>query len=317
MNKNDKEKETKVTSESVSLESEKEAQAEALRKEKRKNIFKKYFFMVVAGFLYALSIDLFVKPNNIVSGAMTGLATLFYVLWGWDIGIVTILLNIPILILGLRKEGWRFILDCLITIVVLGLLTDGLALIIKDYTITDNKLLASMYAGLLQGVAVGLYLKYRVSSGGTELLGRIIYNKIKIGSMPAVIAVLDAIIVLAGTIVMKNPENLLYVLILLFISSKISDIVLMGLNHAKLCYIITNRPSEVSAEIMNNMKRGVTKIESVGMYTNTSHSMLMVCVRPAQVTQLKNLLKNIDDKAFVMVSDASEVYGEGFKRISM
>ena len=248
---------------------------------------------------------------------MTGLATLFHALWGWEIGVVTIILNIPILLLGLKKEGWRFILDCLLTILVLGGLTDGLALLIGDYTITDNKLLAAMYAGLLQGVAVGLYLKYRVSSGGTELLGRLIYNKIKVGSMPAIIAVLDAIIVLAGTIVLKNPENLLYVLILLFISSKISDIVLVGLNQAKLCYIITNRPSEVSAEIMNNLKRGVTKIESVGMYTNTSHSMLMVCVRPAQVTQLRNLLRNLDDKAFVMVSDASEVYGEGFKRITM
>lgn len=296
---------------------QKEAQAIVEKREKRTATFKKYFFMVVAGLFYALSIDLFVKPNNIVSGAMTGLATLFHALWGWEIGVVTIILNIPILLLGLKKEGWRFILDCLLTILVLGGLTDGLALLIGDYTITDNKLLAAMYAGLLQGVAVGLYLKYRVSSGGTELLGRLIYNKIKVGSMPAIIAVLDAIIVLAGTIVLKNPENLLYVLILLFISSKISDIVLVGLNQAKLCYIITNRPSEVSAEIMNNLKRGVTKIESVGMYTNTSHSMLMVCVRPAQVTQLRNLLRNLDDKAFVMVSDASEVYGEGFKRITM
>ncbi len=307
----------KETNQAASENLQKEAQAIVEKREKRTATFKKYFFMVVAGLFYALSIDLFVKPNNIVSGAMTGLATLFHALWGWEIGVVTIILNIPILLLGLKKEGWRFILDCLLTILVLGGLTDGLALLIGDYTITDNKLLAAMYAGLLQGVAVGLYLKYRVSSGGTELLGRLIYNKIKVGSMPAIIAVLDAIIVLAGTIVLKNPENLLYVLILLFISSKISDIVLVGLNQAKLCYIITNRPSEVSAEIMNNLKRGVTKIESVGMYTNTSHSMLMVCVRPAQVTQLRNLLRNLDDKAFVMVSDASEVYGEGFKRITM
>lgn len=307
----------KETNQAASENLQKEAQAIVEKREKRTATFKKYFFMVVAGLFYALSIDLFVKPNNIVSGAMTGLATLFHALWGWEIGVVTIILNIPILLLGLKKEGWRFILDCLLTILVLGGLTDGLALLIGDYTITDNKLLAAMYAGLLQGVAVGLYLKYRVSSGGTELLGRLIYNKIKVGSMPAIIAVLDAIIVLAGTIVLKNPENLLYVLILLFISSKISDIVLVGLNQAKLCYIITNRPSEVSAEIMDNLKRGVTKIESVGMYTNTSHSMLMVCVRPAQVTQLRNLLRNLDDKAFVMVSDASEVYGEGFKRITM
>lgn len=307
----------KETNQAASENLQKEAQAIVEKREKRTATFKKYFFMVVAGLFYALSIDLFVKPNNIVSGAMTGLATLFHALWGWEIGVVTIILNIPILLLGLKKEGWRFILDCLLTILVLGGLTDGLALLIGDYTITDNKLLAAMYAGLLQGVAVGLYLKYRVSSGGTELLGRLIYNKIKVGSMPAIIAVLDAIIVLAGTVVLKNPENLLYVLILLFISSKISDIVLVGLNQAKLCYIITNRPSEVSAEIMNNLKRGVTKIESVGMYTNTSHSMLMVCVRPAQVAQLRNLLRNLDDKAFVMVSDASEVYGEGFKRITM
>lgn len=295
-----------------------EAQAEEERKSKKKYLFKKYFFMVVAGLFYSLSIVLFVKPNSIVSGGASGLATLCNALWGWNIGTVSICVNIPILLLGLKKEGKRFILDCLLTVVVLGGLTDYFwTPIIGSFTITDNKLLAAMYAGLLQGLAIGLYLKYRVSSGGTELLGRVIYNKIKVGSMPAVIAVLDGLIVLAGTIALNDPENLLYVLILLFISSKISDVVLMGLNQAKLCYVITNRPAEVSSEIMNVMKRGVTKIESVGMYTNTNHSMLMVCVRPAQVTQLKNLLKRFDDKAFVMVSDASEVYGEGFKRITV
>ncbi|MEG1924052.1 MAG: YitT family protein, partial [Clostridia bacterium] len=266
----------------------------------KKEFFKKYFFMVVASLFYAISIDFFLAPNKIVAGGATGVATMLNVLFNTNIGLMTVVVNIPILILAWKQQGWRFVLDCLITLITLGLITDGIMLIptVKNLIpITDNVLLASIYAGLTQGIALGFYLKYKVSSGGTETLGRVLQNKIKVISIPTTIAILDAIVVIAGTIVLKNPENMLYVLVIIFISTKVSDIVLMGINKAKLCYIITNYPEEVSEVLMQSLKRGVTMIDGTGMYTSKKHSMLMICVKPSQIQQVKNLLKYIDTHA--------------------
>jgi len=320
--------EIQVQTKTVSVEEKTEEispmQKAANLKQATTNQVKRYFFMVVACALYSFSINFFIEPNAIVAGGASGLATLFHELWDVNIGIMTVVVNIPILILGFKQNGWRFILDCFLTLATLAVITDVMAeyVIPEGFNITmedgkPNKLLAAIYAGVLQGISIGLFLKYKVSSGGTEMLGRFLHSKIKIGSIPGVIAVLDAMVVIAGAIALKTPENLLYVLILIFISSKVSDVVLMGLNKAKMCQIITNYPEEVSQVIMTTLKRGVTKIDGMGMYTGKTHSIIMVCVKPAQIQQLKNLIKYVDSKAFVMVSDVSEVYGEGFKHISV
>ena len=168
--------------------------------------FKRYFFMVISSFLYALSLSQFFAPNNIVAGGLSGLAiVLNYLMPFITVGTFNLLVNVPVLLLGFKVEGWKFILRCLLTIGLISIFTDITGVITP---ITDDKILATLYGGILQGISIGMFCKYSVSSGGTELLGRVIYKKLKSFPITYFIYALDALVVLISVIVFKQPENI-------------------------------------------------------------------------------------------------------------
>ena len=267
--------------------------------------------MLVGCCLYALGVDCFLVHNEIIGGGASGIATLVYLLTdGWiGIGVVTVAVNIPILLLGWKQMGWQFILRSLLTIVVLGTFNELFTVI---PSLTENRILAAVYGGILQGLGLGIFIKFKVSSGGTELLAREINHWFKFFSIPVWLAILDAIIVISGAFAMHDPENIFYALILIFVSAKTSDLFIMGLNKSKLCYIITERGPEISKSLIEHSPRGVTLIEGEGMYTETTKEVLMTCVRPHQIDQLKNIVHQLDPHAFIVVTDANEVIGKGF-----
>lgn len=275
---------------------------------------KRYIAMIIACVLFALSLDLFIVSNKIICGTLTGLSTLvnFLIDNKLGIGTLTIIFDIPILLLGLKTQGLKFVLRCLLTIFTLGLITDLLSFLTP---ITDDKLMASLYGGLFQGVAIGLYCKFNISSGGTELLGRIISEKTKLVSIPVCIGILDGIIVLSGSIVLQNPQNILYAIIVIFVSTVVSDMILTGINKAKLCYIITEKMEEISDALLKNSPRGITGIQGMGMYTKRDKSILLTVVKKHQLQDLRMIVNSIDANAFVIVSETNEVLGKGFKPI--
>lgn len=267
--------------------------------------------MLVGCCLYALGVDCFLVHNEIVGGGASGIATLVYLLTDGmvGIGIVTVAVNIPILLLGWKQMGWKFILRSLLTIVVLGAFNE---LFTAIPSMTDNRILAAVYGGILQGLGIGIFIKFKVSSGGTELLAREINHWFKFLSIPVWLAILDAVIVISGAIAMRDPENIFYALILIFVSAKTSDLLIMGLNKSKQCYIITDCGQEISAALIAHSPRGVTLIEGKGMYTQSERQVLMTCVKPQQIDQMKNIVHDIDPHAFIVVTDANEVIGKGF-----
>lgn len=269
------------------------------------------FAMLVGCALYALGVDCFLVHNEIIGGGASGIATLTYLLTDGrlGIGIMTVAVNIPILLLGLKQMGWKFILRCLITIAVLGAFNE-LFTIIPSFT--DNRILAAVYGGILQGLGIGIFIKFKVSSGGTELLAREINHWFKILSIPVWLAILDAIIVISGAFAMRDPENIFYALILIFVSAKTSDLFIMGLNRSKQCYIITDFGKEISDNLIAHSPRGVTMIEGKGMYTENEKDVLITCVRPQQIEQMKSIVRQTDPHAFIIVTDATEVIGKGF-----
>lgn len=282
----------------------------------RERLYKegtRYFFMLLGSLCYGLSLNWFLVPNNIVGGGVVGLSTLISIKTGLGTGTLSIMLNMPILLLGLKTQGWRFIVRCFITNLCIGVATDALAFLPP---LTDNLILASAYGGLLQGIAIGFFIRYLVCSGGTELLARVLQRKIRGVGIPGILAALDGVIVLVGAIALKNPENVLHALILIFISAKVSDTIVTGLSRAKLCYIITDHPAEVAELLLQNSPRGVTNISGTGMYTKTPHGVLMTCVKSRQLAQLKELVKAADESAFVIVSETTEVRGKGFASIT-
>lgn len=287
-----------------------------MTKEKKTLIIKetrRYFFMVIACFLYALSLQMFLIPNKIVGGGVSGAASLIEIVTTLPAGLFIVIINIPILIFGFKLMGWKFILRCFITTATLGLATEILSFF--TVAITENALLSAGYGGILQGVSIGLFIKYETSSGGTELLGRLTHHVIPYGSIATHVAVIDALIVIMGAIVLQNPENILYALILIFISAKVSDMVIVGLSKAKMCYIITTKAEEISDFLIANSPRGVTLVNGEGMFSKTPRGVLMTCIKSNQVSHLKASIHKLDENAFVIVTDANEVYGKGFKNI--
>lgn len=284
----------------------------ALLGEKGKREFKRYLFMAAGCVCYAFSIHGFLVPNSIVGGGISGLASLIHLLFGLPVGVFIILLNIPILLFGLKVKGLRFILRCLLTIVLLGVFTELFAMITP---MTGDPLLAAMFGGLFQGIGLGLFIRYEVSSGGTDLLGRITYHFMPYQSIAVHIAVLDCVIVLAGAFALSNIENILYALVLIFVSAKVGDLIVSGINKSKLCYIITEKGEEIADYLLKTSPRGITLLEGVGMYTRTPKKILMTCVKNNQLSHLKQTIKAFDPDAFFIIGDANEVYGKGFHNI--
>ena len=279
---------------------------------------KRYLFMVVGCFCYAASLGVFLIPNEIVGGGVSGAASLIQIITDWPAGIFIVLINVPILIFGFRLMGWKFIVRCFITTTALGFCTELLDYLAEQTALnqlTRNPLLGALYGGLLQGVGIGLFIKYEMSSGGTELLGRITYHAVPFGSIATHVALFDGIVVVVGSFVLKNPENVLHALILIVVSAKVSDMVVMGLSKAKMCYVITTKAEEISEYLISHSPRGVTLINGEGMYSKQPKGVLLTCVKSYQIESLKNTVKQLDQGAFVIVCDANEVYGKGFNRI--
>ncbi|MBE5732840.1 MAG: YitT family protein [Clostridiales bacterium] len=270
-----------------------------------------YIFMIIGCVCYALSLRMFLIPNSVVGGGVSGVATIIEITSGLPAGLFILLINLPILAMGFKMMGWRFIVNCLITTATLSGVTELITLF-GNISITDNKLLASAYGGILQGLGIGCFIRFNMSSGGTELLGRITHKIIPVFSIATHVAILDATVVIAGAIVLLNPENVLYALILIFISAKVSDIVVSGLNKAKLCYIITDKYEEVSSFLIAHSPRGVTLLNGEGMYSKTPKGVLLTCVKFNQISTLKDWVKQLDKNAFVIMTNANEVYGKGF-----
>ena len=272
-----------------------------------------YLFMLIGCIAYGLSTSLFLAPNNIVAGGVTGLSVIInFLSENIPIGMISIAINLPVLALGIKFQGWKFIFRCLLTVITLGVVTDILSFLPM---LTEDSLLASLYGGICQGVGIGLFIKYDFSSGGTELLGRIISRFVKSLKIPVCVAILDGSIVILGAIVTKNLANMLYALIVVIVSAKVSEIMLMGLEKSKLCIIITDKGSEISETLIRKSPRGITLLDGKGMYTNKKHDVLLTCVKNRQLTQLKTIVKEIDDHAFIIINDSVEVRGQGFQSL--
>lgn len=297
-----------------------------MNKKKLYSEIKRYAFMVLGCLSYALSLEAFLIPHSIVGGGVSGAASLIHILTNLPTGVFIVALNVPILIFGFKKMGWKFIVRCFITTACLSLATEFWDWVIPNDNefmmkmLTGfkdgNPILASLYGGILQGIGIGLFIKYETSSGGTELLGRLTHGLLPIGTIATHVAIFDgAVVILGAFCIADNLPNILYALILIFVSAKVSDLIVMGFGHAKLCYIITNKAEEIADFLISHSPRGVTLLDGKGMYAKQPRGVLMTCVKNKQISFLKSSVKELDENAFVIVCDANEVYGKGFHKI--
>ncbi|WP_423492618.1 YitT family protein [Lysinibacillus agricola] len=268
-----------------------------------------YVYVVVGAAVIAIGFNVFLLPNQIASGGVSGISTILHGLFGWNPGYVQYAFNIPLFIAGVILLGKKFGIKSFIGTVTLPLIV----LLTHSWEPwTDNPLLGALFGGIVVGLGIGLVFKGNASTGGTDLLAQIItkFTGITLGTS---VLLIDGMIAISAAIVF-DLEKGLYALIGLYVTTKTIDIIQLGFSQSKMVYIITMKQDEIRDAIYAEINRGVTKLPAIGGYTGEARPVLMVVVYQTEFTKLKQLIKSVDPSAFVIVSDAYEVLGKGFKR---
>lgn len=276
---------------------------------KTSNKIKELLGTILGAAIMAIGISLFLLPNQLSTGGFSGLATITYYFFDIPMGIATIALNIPLFIFALYKLGIKFISKTIIGTVSLAIFID---IFDKFPPITTDRFLASIYGGIISGIGTSMILKVGSSTGGTDLISNItrVYKPtIKMGN---VITMIDVSIVAINTLCFKKIEIGLYSAIAIFLLGKIIDIVFEGIDFTKLIIIISDKNQEIAQKIQE-IERGVTGIYGKGMYTETE-KLVLICATPRRdIGKVRTIAKEIDENSFIIITNAREVYGEGFK----
>lgn len=270
--------------------------------------FKQVLFVVVGAAIYGFALSMFLVPNKIAAGGVSGIATILYHLFGLPIGTMIIAINIPLFLLGWKNNGLEFILLSLTAIVVESLVVDY----IPVSPMTTDPLLGSVFGGVLTGIGLGIVERGGGSDGGTFMAAKLLHRFVPQISVAYVISGVDSLVILASAFAF-TPEWAMYALLSLYVATKIMDLVISGLKSARAVYIISTEERVIAQGILDDLGRGMTRLEAKGMYTGESRGTLLCIVDSGrEVVKIKELVKRCDPNAFVFISDVSEVMGEGF-----
>ncbi|TEB04317.1 hypothetical protein Psch_04043 [Pelotomaculum schinkii] len=260
--------------------------------------------------LVALGLDMFLIPNKIAAGGVSGIATILHYLVGAPVGAAILALNIPLFAMGIYRLGLRFGFRSLYGTITLSLAVDLLAPALP--VPTNDILLASLFGGVLTGLGMGLVFRHRGTTGGTDLAAAVLrtYTGVNIGQL---LFLVDGAVVLAAGVAFRSAELAMYALITIFITAWLIDVVQEGISYAKAFLIISERPDEIAEAILAGLDRGATAWPAQGVYTGARREVLLSVVDRAEVTRLKEIVHGVDPRAFVILADVHEVLGEGFK----
>ena len=270
---------------------------------------------LVGSVLYAAGIVCFVNPANMAPGGMSGVAILLNYLWGLPIGTMTIVLNIPLLILSYIFLGKSLTWKTVKSLVISSLMVD---LVMARYApiYAGDRMIGGVFGGVLMGAGLAIIFLRGSTTGGTDIISFLVkkwYPHVPIGRM---IMVVDCIIIGVSVLVFGNLESALYVLISLYCCSMVIDSIIYGLDKGSMVMVVSEKNDEIAAQIMDELERGVTLLKGQGAYTGTDRDVLMCAVRKQQFARVRAIIYEKDPNAFVIVSETSEVLGEGFKQVS-
>jgi uncharacterized membrane-anchored protein YitT (DUF2179 family) len=275
-------------------------------------VARDYLLVLLGAFVQALSMRLFLVPAQLVSGGISGAGQIINHYVNWPIGLMVLIGNIPLFILGWRFLGGpRFALRTALAIIAFSFFTDFLVLFIPARGITNDLVLNCLYGGLTLGIGLGIVYRGQGTSGGSDILGRILNSRMGISISQAYL-ITDTLVVLAGGFAF-SWEKALYGLVVIYVSGLAAEIMSEGSDIFRTALIVTNCAEEVSKSILSTMERGVTILPGTGAYTGQSRPVLYCVVTRSEVNQLKSLVHEADPKAFMVIGTAHEALGEGFR----
>ena len=267
--------------------------------------------LILVGLIFcALGFNLFLIPNNIAAGGFTGIAQLINSVTGFPVGTVALVLNVPLFLVSMKSLGLRFGMRSLIATIGFSLLLDNLHVPV----ITHDLWLSTVYGGLVSGLGFGLILRGSATTGGTDMLASLIHRLIPSIRVSVGMFIIDGLVILASAFVYDTAAAM-YALICILISNVVIDFVLEGPNSSHSFFIISDKSDKIAARIMQELDRGVTGLEGMGMYSHQHKRVLLCVVSRMETVTLRRIVFSVDPRAFVISAKAHDTYGEGFKEI--
>ncbi|WP_411676773.1 YitT family protein [Caproicibacter sp.] len=280
-----------------------------------KELLLDFLYYAAASILCAVSVRMFTAPNHIAPGGVTGLSTVINYLSGLPIGMMSLILNIPIFIWAILQIGYKLVGKTMIATVFVASAIDILSVLIPPYS--GNPMLAAIFGGLLDGTGLSLVFMRGATTGGTDLIARLLNRRVRFVSMGKLMLCVDFVIVVISAIAYRSIESALYALIAIFVSSRMIDTILYGtdVGTGKVIFIISEKNDQIAQEILTDVERGVTYLDSKGAYTGRKGEVLLCAARRYEVVKIKDIVRTIDRNAFLIVGDAGEITGEGFREV--
>ncbi len=286
--------------------------------ESTKRTILDYTLIVVGAFILAAGFVFFINPYNIVPGGVYGIGiVVHHLVPAIPVGTFGLVLNVPLTLLGIRLLGAKFGLKTVLGMVLTTIFMDSLTYFIGENDplgLSDDLLLSCVFGGIVIGFGLGLIFRAKATSGGSDIVAMILakYSKISVGQL---LIIVDSIIVLLGLIIFKDWKIPLYSWIVIFITGKVIDITIDGLNYERALVIVSEKHALIKDKILNTLERGGTYLDGEGMYSGNSKRVIFTVVTRREVSALQAMIKTIDPKAFMAVMETSEIIGEGFKSL--
>lgn len=291
-----------------------------------KNSWKDYLSIILGSLITATAINVFLVPYKIEPGGVSGIATVIYYLSNQQlpVGLTALAFNIPLFIAGLKLIGRRFAIRTLFSLIFLSLFIDSLSPYTQYFAYTylsalqstssfQNYLLYSIFGGSLMGLGLGIVFRSGATTGGSDLLARILNHFHPNFTIGQILLAIETCIVIFASVSFKSFLLGLYAIVTLFMQSKVIDTVLEGVNFARAVFIISDNSDEIAKKLLHEIERGVTALKGIGMYTGSEKNVLLCVLHRGQIPALKEIVGEIDNKAFIILTDVREVFGEGFK----
>lgn len=277
-----------------------------------KQLAKNYLFIILGSMVYAVAFDWAFVPNDIAFGGITGLGQIInYFIPIIPIGIGVMLLNVPLFIAGWHFLGGHMLISSLVAMTLSNLAVDGLAILV-DFKPMDP-LLACIFGGLLLGLSLGVIFLQGATTGGTDIIARLLKLKLSWLPMGKLLMAADVVVILSVAVVFKSLDSALYGLVALYVSSLAMDGVLYGMDSAKVAYIISEKPEDIARVIINDLDRSVTYLEGEGGYSGKQKRVILCAFKQREIVTIKETVRQQDPNAFMIVCSAHEVLGEGFR----
>ncbi|MBR0216688.1 MAG: YitT family protein [Clostridia bacterium] len=273
----------------------------------KKEVFYAYLHIIVGSLIGGMAYPLFLTPCGIAPGGLTGVGIICHHLFSWPVGTVSLVLNIPLFILSYRQMGPVFAFRSLIAMTLFSLSID----LLPFAPMTEDPLLATLFGGILLGVGLGMIMRGGATTGGTDMMARLLHKHISFLSVGVLLFAMDFIVIVAAAVFIGANEAL-YAIIDIYASSKMIDAVLIGLTADKACFIISDAWEKVSERILTEMNRGATQLKARGAWSKEERPVVMSVVSRNELSTIKKIVQEEDESAFMFVTEAYEALGEGF-----